>query len=69
MLLYTTHMLRIVAIADCTQVRSICYSHLQRLVNIVHENTATDILVEDQLRPPLDMVTVYQKQELHKLNS
>ena len=25
-----------------------------------------DILIEDQLRPPLDMVTVYQERELHK---
>ena len=47
------------------------YSRLQRLGNIAQENTTNqtaDVLVEDQLQPPLDMVTVDQERELHKPN-
>ena len=32
-------------------------------------NPTPGILVEDQLKPPLDMVTVDQEQKLHKPNS
>ena len=43
------------------------YSFLQGLGNIAQENTTEDILIEDQLQPPLDMVTV--DQELSKRES
>ena len=39
------------------------------LGNIAQENTVTDILVEDQLKTHLDLVTVSQKRELYKPNS
>ena len=32
-------------------------------------NRRADASVQDQLQPPLDLVTVSQEQELHKLNS
>ena len=35
------------------------------LGNIAQENTAADILVEDQLRSPLDTVKVDQERKLH----
>ena len=41
----------------------ISYSLLQRLAQ---ENTTKDVLVEDQLGPPLDLLTVDQEIELHK---
>ena len=47
----------------------VSYSFLRGLGNIAQENTTADILVEDQLQPPLDMVTVDLEQELRKLNS
>ena len=43
--------------------------HLRELGNIAQENTAADILIADQLQPPLDKVKVYQERELHKPNS
>ena len=73
LLLYTTHisihamyccycctlhiyqyMLCTVAIVDCTYLEP-------PFGNIVQENTTADILVEEQLRPPLDMATVDQE--------
>ena len=51
-------MMCIVAIVDSTHVR---YSLQQGLGNIAHERTTADILVEDQLWPPLDIVTVDQE--------
>ena len=38
-------------------------SFLRGLSNIAQANTTADILMEDQLRPPLDMVTVNQERE------
>ena len=32
-------------------------------------NQTTDVLVEDQLLPPLDLMTVCQERELHKPHS
>ena len=32
-------------------------------------NQTADVLVEGQLKPPLDMVTVFQEREPHKPNS
>ena len=67
------HMLCIVAIVDCTHVHPVVHYHtllllltttmqgqlqpLWRTCNSAHKNTTADILVEDQLRPTLDMVT------------
>ena len=39
------------------------------LDSIAQENPTTDILVEEQQIPPLDMVAVDQERELHKPNS
>ena len=39
---------------------------LRGLANIAQENTTANVLVEDQLRPPLKMVPVDQERELHK---
>ena len=36
---------------------------------MAQEKSTTDILVEDQLWPPLGMITVDHVQELHKPNS
>ena len=47
----------------------VSYSLLRGLGNIAQENTTADILVEDQLRSPLDMATVDWAQELHTPNS
>ena len=47
---------------DCTQVN---YSFLRRLDNIAQGNTTADILLKDQLRPPLDEVRVDQVWEFH----
>ena len=47
----------------------VSYSFLQGLGNIVQENTTADILIEDQLQPLWDMVTVVQERELHTPNS
>ena len=47
-------------------------SLIQGLGNSCRENSTNqtaDVLVEDQLQPPLDLVTVSQEQELHKPNS
>ena len=52
-------------IVDCTHVGS-ANSFLRGLGNIAKENTTADILIEDQLWPPLDTVTVDQERELHK---
>ena len=51
----------LVAIVDCTLVEG--------LGNIAQENTTADILIEDQLQPPFDMVIADQEHELHKPNS
>ena len=40
-----------------------------RVGTIAQQNTAADILVEDQPRLPLDVITVDQEWELHKPNS
>ena len=48
----------IVAIVGCTHVERATASFEDLVGNIAQENTTTDILVENQLRPPLDMVTV-----------
>ena len=60
----------IVAI-DCTHVGSAATS-LKDLVTLAHVNSTNqtaDVLVEDQLQPPLDMRTVSQGREIHKPNS
>ena len=57
----------LVAIVVCSH--RVSYSFLRELSNFTQENTQADISIEDQLRPPLDMVTVDQKRELHKPNS
>ena len=36
---------------------------------MAQENTTADILIEDQLRPPLDMVTVDQERKMLQPNS
>ena len=47
----------------------VSYSFLQGIGSIAQENTTADILVEDQLRPPLDMLAVDLERKLHKPNS
>ena len=55
-------MLCIATIVDCTHAGLISYSFLRGLGNIIaQENNAADILIADQLWPPLDMVTVDQE--------
>ena len=44
---------------------SVSYSLLKGLGNILWENTKANVLIEDQLWPPLDVVTVDQVRELH----
>ena len=56
----------LVAIVDCTHIG--LAKRPSRTYNITQENTTADILVEDQLWPPLDMVTVDQEQEHHNSN-
>ena len=56
-----------VAIVDCTHIGSATAS-AEDLVTL-EENTTEDILVEDQLLPPLNMAMVDQERELHKPNS
>ena len=46
----------------------VSYRFLQGLGNIAQENIAANVL-EDLLQPSLDMITVDQERELHKLNS
>ena len=46
---------------------NVSYSFLQGLGNIA-QNITADILVEYQLQPPLDMVTVDQGREQYKPN-
>ena len=59
-------MLCIVAIIDCThEGYRISFKDLVTLYENTTKQTA-DVLVEDQLRPPLDLVTFGQLQELHK---
>ena len=56
----------LVAIIDCTHIGSATASFYDLVT--LHRSTA-DILVEDQLWPPLDMVTVDQEWKLHNPNS
>ena len=44
----------------------VSYYFLRGLGNIAQTNTIADILIEDQLRPPMDMIAVDQVGELHK---
>ena len=44
------HTIELVAIVDCTHVR-VTYSFLQGLGNIAQENTISDTLEVDQLKP------------------
>ena len=46
----------------------VSYSCFQGLGNIAQDNASADILIEDSAKPPLDIVTVDQEWELHKLN-
>ncbi len=77
-------MLCIVGIIDCTHMLFKISKHIipcdivdivtapfevQSLDNIAQANPTSDILIDYQLRPPLDMATVDQYQELHKPNS
>ena len=48
-------------IVDCTHVVSARF--LQGLGSIAQENTTAGILVEDELGPPLDMLTVEQERK------
>ena len=56
----------LVALVDCTD---ICWAtaFLKDFGNISWKNTTADILIEDQLWPPLDKATVDQEQELQNL--
>ena len=64
------HIPYLVAIVDSTHVRSAATS-FKNLLIVVQENSTnqTDVLVDEQLQPPSDLVTVIQEQELHKPNS
>ena len=53
-------MLCIVAVVGCTL---LWVSYSLGLGNIAQENTTADVLVGDQLRPPLDKVTFDQEHE------
>ena len=73
----------IVAIVDCSHVHLVVHQNIPCLVavvtapssllrgldNITPENATVDILIKDQLRPPLDIATVDQERELHNPNS
>ena len=64
-------MLCIVAIADCTHVVS-AIVYFKDLIIILQDNTTNqtaDVLLEDQLKPPLDLVTGSQEREVHESNS
>ena len=65
---YIQHL--IVAIVDCTHIISATAS-FKDLVTVYWRTAPTtgDALVTDQLQPPMDLVTVFLQQELHKLNS
>ena len=58
----------IVAIITAPKIK-VGYSFHCGLGNIAQENITADILIEDQLQPPLDMITVDQERELHRPNS
>ena len=57
--------LSFVAIGDCTHIGSATTS-FKDLVTVAQENTTADSLIENQLQPILDKVTVDQERELHK---
>ena len=44
------------------------YSFFEGLGNIAQDNSRANILTEDLLWPPIDMVMVYPEQDLDKLN-
>ena len=70
--LYTIHITTpcLVTIVDCTHVGSATAS-FKDLVRFAQENSTNqaDVLVEDQLQLPLDLVTVSMEREFHKPNS
>ena len=66
---YNQNILYLVAIFDSTHIHKASYSVLQRLGNNAQEKTIADILIEDKLWPPLDMVTADQEWENHKSNT
>ena len=47
----------------------VSYSFLQELGIIKQENATADILVADQLWPPLDVLAVDKEREVHKPKS
>ena len=65
------HMLCIASIVDSTHVHHVGPKYQKSFKDLVifyRENTTADILIEDQLWPPLDMVTVDQERKLLKPN-
>ena len=55
----------LVAIVHCTYI-GLATASFEDLVTLHRRTLQPDILIEDHLRSPLDMVTIGQEQEQHK---